>query len=212
MTARRLHWLLLPALALVLSGCVGGLLGGGKPDRLYRFGASQTALEAPGPVAGPLYRVRLPTPTFPAEVADQRILTVEQAQASYIKGARWVSAAPMLYGAALAAALRRQEAGIEIVDKRRPDADHLLYVRIQRFEARYDKGAKEPPVIQVEGEASLFDKDGKQVAAWLLADQEPAVENRMGAIVAAFDRAVARQSAVLARWAVTALKCSERCG
>ncbi len=190
-----------PALALLLSGCLGSLLGG-KPENLYRFGAPEAATT--GAQGGPLpaggRKVQLVIPSFPIEAAGDRILTVEGANASYIKDARWVTAGPFLYRAALANQFAPGGPVVPLTERHRGDADYALRVRIDRFEARYENGPKAPPVVEIDGTATLFDKAGKERASYALADREPAAANRTGEIVAAYDRAVARQTAGLARW------------
>lgn len=208
--APRRRALAVPALFLLLSGCLGGLLGGGKEADLYRFGGAEAAAAPSGQLAPGIFKVQLVMPGFPPEAAGDRILTVEDNRASYIEGARWVSSAPALYRSALAARFAEAEGDVPILERRRGDADYVLRVRIDRFEADYANGPKAPPTVHVAGIATLFDREGKEIASYRAVDSDAATANRTGAIVAAFDRAVMRQSAAVARWASGAMRGSGR--
>lgn len=187
-------------LTLALPGCVGGLLGGGKPDRLYRFGMTGPIAPASGPEALTRRTLVLPPPVFPSEVAGPRLLTMEGGQASYIKDVRWVAAAPLLFGAAVKAGFAARAPWIEVVDRGRADAD-VLQVSVSRFEADYP-GDGSPPTVRVEGEAVLVDGGtGRRLAAYRLVEAEPAAADRAEAIVSAFDTAVARAVSGTVDWA-----------
>ncbi len=197
-----------PALFLLLSGCLGGLLGGGSDANLYRFGGGAVEAEAPatGPFAPGALRVELALPDFSPETAGDRILTTEGASASYIKDARWVTQAPVLYRAALAERFTRDTNDVPIIERRRGDTDFTLRVRIDRFQANYQAGPKQPPVFEIAGVATLFDNKGEERASYAVSDREQAMENRTLAIVDAVDRAVARQTSTIARWASGAMR------
>ena len=83
-------------LVIALSGCVGSLLGGGKPDRLYRFGPTASAA-ASAPIGQPARVLAVPPPQFAPDIGGDRILTVAGQDNAYLKDMRWVSPAPTLY-------------------------------------------------------------------------------------------------------------------
>uniref|UniRef100_UPI0015774FDC ABC-type transport auxiliary lipoprotein family protein n=1 Tax=Sphingomonas bacterium TaxID=1895847 RepID=UPI0015774FDC len=145
------------AAALLLTGCA--LLGGGKPVQLYRFGAPPTASPATGGVVPtPRYTVLLMPVRFAAGIDGDRVLASRGSETLYIKGLRWVAPAPVLFGEEAQASFRARAPWIALTDRRGgAPADHILQIRIDRFEARYDAGAKAPPTIHVEGEAMLGD-------------------------------------------------------
>lgn len=188
------------AAPLLLTACVGGLLGGGKPDRLYRFGTSfpPAAAVAPG---FPARLIVLAPPAFASEVAGARVLTVEGREASYLKDVGWVSPAPLLFADALKAGLAARAPGLAVAERREGAGADLLQVSIDRFEAAYAGPPGAPPVVEVAGDAVLTDGGtGRRIAQFRISERQPAAADRVGAIVDAFDAAVARAVAGTADW------------
>lgn len=186
-------------LALASSGCAG-LLGGGKPDRLYRFGISAAAASPSAAIAVPTRTLILATPAFASEVSGPRLLTVEGGRASYVKDARWVAPAPLLFGAAVKAGFGQRAPWIAMVDRRGKAGGDVLQLSIARFEADY-AGAG-PPTVRVQGEALLADgAGGVRLAAFRIAEEQPAAADAVGAIAAAFDVVTARAVTGIVDWA-----------
>lgn len=197
---RRRHLLILPILTLLLSGCVGALVGS-TPAQLYRFGEAAAATAA-GPAVPPLCTLVLAAPAFASEVAGPRLLTTQDGEASYIKAARWVAPAPLLFQAALKARLAARAPWIAVVDRRGRGDDPVLQVSVSRFEAAYPGDGRTPPTVLIEGEAVLVaGQTGRQVARYRFAERQPAADNRTGAIVAAFDAATVRVVSGTVDWA-----------
>lgn len=187
----------------VLSGC-GALLGGGKPAQLYRFGAPPAAAPATGGVMPATRATLLLTPArFAAGIDGDRLLASRDREALYIKGLRWVAPAPTLFDEAVRAAFRARAPWIALTDRRAGGpADHVLQIRMDRFEARYDAGAKAPPTIRVEGEATLVDaRTHGLVGSYRLVAGEQASSPDAAAVVAAFDRAAAKATIGMVDWA-----------
>ena len=183
--------------ALALGGC--GLLGGGKPADLYRFGASDTAGAAS---AAPAARaVALANIAFADESEGDRILTVTGGQAAYIAKTRWVAPARDLFIAAADRAFER--AGLRLARRGQPfDTDATLVMEVPTFEARFENGAKAAPVVVVEVRASLVTgTDQRLVGETSFTARQPAAENRVGAIVQAFDAATRQALDHTATWA-----------
>jgi cholesterol transport system auxiliary component len=188
------------AAALSLGGC-GGLLGGGGKADLYRFGDAPAGV----PVAQaqpPMSRVVLAYPgaVFQSAIGDDRILTVTGAQASYIAKTRWVSPASELFDTAEIQAIERRAPGIMLVRSGNlAHAAYLLFIDVRRFEANYANGPGRPPEIVIEAQIRLVRRsDRAMVGDWPVAHREPAGENRIGPIVAAFDRATGSVTAEIA--------------
>lgn len=183
--------LLLP---LALAGC-GGLLGGGGPAGLYRFGAeSPPATEAQA--TGQSILVSYRGAEFEPESRGDRILTATGGSVSYVADARWIAPASQLFDGALLRSLGSLSPAIRIVrpgDIPRPD--FTLDVDVRRFEAAYLGG--DAPEAIVEANVRLIRRSDRSIVGeWPVAAREPAAENRVTAIVAAFDRAT---NAVTAR-------------
>ena len=176
------------AATLLLAGCLGG---GGKAD-LYRFGPAGAAQPATGAVAATIV-VAYPGATFARPAASDRILTINGAQAGYIAKARWVAPAPDLFDAAALEAFDAHAPGLRIV--RTADftkAAYTLLLEVRRFEAQYPGDPKAAPDVLVETRARLVRRSDRAIVAeWDVARREHAAENRVTAIVTAFDRATA---------------------
>lgn len=200
----RLRTLGVLAAATMLSGCVGSLLGGGKPDRLYRFGASAMAPTPVVPTVRPRRLLTVPAAQFASAVAGDRILTVDGAKAAYAKDARWLSPASVLYDDAVQAALRTRVPDIGIATRATlRDTTAILSIEIDRFEAQFaDRGdASATPTVHIEGTATLVDTHTRAVIArYPIASMQTASADNEAAIVAAFDTAATRSAAAIADW------------
>ena len=199
---------MLPGLAamLLLGGCVGSLLGGGKPDALYRFG------NAP-PAAAPA----LPTPQqrtvvllkagFAAEVSGDRLLATHGGSTRYIKGMRWVAGAPGLFTQALAHSFDTRAPALRFTTTQGGDlTGYALALAISRFEAQYGSEAMiDPPTILIEGDATLYGlADRKAIATRHFSARAVAGRNNADQIVAAFDQATNSYTAQVSDWVVAA--------
>lgn len=185
--------------ALALGGC--GLLGGGKPANLYRFGASDAA-----PAAAPGRAVRtlaLSNLTFADESESDRILTVTGGEAAYIARTRWVAPARDLFTAAAERAFER--AGVRLARRGQGyNTDASLILEVPTFEARFENGPKAAPVVVVEVRASIVaGTERRLVDETAYTARQPAAENRVSAIVEAFDRATDQALQHTATWAAS---------
>jgi cholesterol transport system auxiliary component len=195
----------LPAVLLIvlttptLSGCIS-LFPKADPVALYRFdGAQQAAAAQPG-AAAPFALARIPT-LFPRASAGDRILTVTGSQVAYIAGARWVSPASALFDEAV----QRAFSGYPPVrlaavgEPGRPD--YLLRLEVLTFETRYLNGPSAAPVVSVEVRASLTNaRDRTPAGTRIFTVTTGATENRVTAIVAAYDTCVQTILSDLRQW------------
>jgi cholesterol transport system auxiliary component len=195
----------LPLLALVPLVSCASLLGGGKPDNLYRFGipAGDVMIHAPGEAAQQQV-IRLAHIRFAPEIEGDRILTARGDGVLYLKDARWVAAAPDLMVQAIVRRFDQRASTIRLTPASARTADGVqLRLAFDRFEARYDavSGPNTPPTILVSGTAEMTDAAGaKSTGERSFSIKEKAAANSQAAIVAAFDQAVSQYTVELVDW------------
>lgn len=183
------------AIALLATAGCGGLLGGGAAADLYRFGDAPPAAPPPPAATGQSILVSYGGADFEAESSGDRILTVNGATLSYVADARWVAPAADLFDGALFRSLDGLAPAIRIVRPGQiPRADFTLTVDVRRFEAVY-AGAQAPEAL-IEANVRLIRRSDRTIVGeWPVMSREAAGENRVTAIVAAFDRATAAVTA-----------------
>ena len=186
----------------LLGGCVGGLLGGGKPDSLYRFGVSEHA--------GTTERLSSAQPTllvervrFASEIDGDRMLAVHAGTARYIKGVRWVTSAPSLFAQATVRELQLRMTGFRVTTA--PEGTrkgYSLALIIGRFEAQYDDASMVgSPTIVIAGDATLYELPTHTVVGQRhFVTRVTATRNGAGEIVAGFDRATTCYTTDIADW------------
>ena len=206
-------WAVLPLVLLgLLGGCAGGLLGsGGKPNELYSFGTSESA-DATTHVTHAQRTVALERVHFAPEIEGDRILAVHDGNARYIKGSRWVTAAPSLFEQAVVQNFQSRAPGFRITTRQHGDlSGYFLVIYIRRFEAQYtDAGMTLPPVIAIEGDATLYGlADRHFISQRHFVTHLAAKQNRVGDIAATFDHATTGYIADLVDW-VTAVDALQR--
>jgi cholesterol transport system auxiliary component len=187
------------ALAIALSGCVS-LLPKSKPAHLYRFGqpVSAAALEAPTGTVG-VFRTNA---TFQREAAGDRLLTITNGKAAYVAETRWVAPAAVLWDEAVVAAFDADPGHVRIVSRGEPaSAAYILRLDVRNFETRYDQGPKAAPEVVVRARALLVpSKGGTAVAEKIFEKRARAGDNRVSAIVPAYDKAVGDILAEIVTW------------
>ena len=198
--------------ALVLSGCQ--LLSTPDPVQLYRFGLTMDAPSQVGDTPAPL-TVSIRRIEFPEAVRDDRILGVTGTETAYIGGARWVSPAETLFDDSLKAAFAARADRVRVLNRREPGTPPtVLQVSVTTFEARYVDGPDAAPTVVVTARAQLRStperergagpirpEDGRTVER-VFSVSQPATENRVTAIVAAFDIAARDLNAQVADWTI----------
>lgn len=185
------------AASIALGGCA--LLSSPPPAQTYRFGGSDLGpATEPGPTS-PLVVLR--RVEFPDAVEGDRILGVTGTETAYIKGARWVSQAEELYSESLENAFATQATRVRAIGAREVvRGGQTLDIDIRAFEARYDAPGATPTVV-VSARAQLLALPGREVKAErTFTVRQPAGENRVGAIVAAFDTAVRDLNTQIVGW------------
>jgi len=198
MTRRILRLAALCACAAALAGCIS-LLPKSKPAQLYRFGL-QPAASAPAPaVAANAVAVFRTNGTFQGESADDRMLTINRGKAAYIARSRWVAPAAVLFDEAVSQAFDASPIRL-IARGQQGRTAYALRLDVRNFEARYDQGPDAPPTVVVRVHAALNKADQTVVGEQIFEASATAGGNRVGAIVAAYDKALGDVLGQLVRW------------
>lgn len=189
--------LALAAIAAVsLSGCA--LLSSPDPVQLYRFG------DAAGPVAAPVaspVQVKLRALEMPQAAQGDRLLGVTGSEAAYIAGARWVSPALMLYSDALETSFGSQARTVRLIGRRElTPTTRLLDVDVRAFETRYDYAGAAPTVVITVRARLLRFPERTVVSEQTFTASQPASENRVSAIVEAYDLATRDVNTQIVAW------------
>jgi cholesterol transport system auxiliary component len=188
------------AIALALSGCVS-LLPKSKPAQLYRFGATH-AQPARRPPDSPTVGVFWSDGAFQRESAADRILTVTGDKVAYIAEVRWAAPAEVLFDQAVFDAFDAAGGRVRLAPRGAPaPTDFVLRVDVRDFETRYESGPNAAPTVLVRLHATLTrDRGHTLLSDQLFEARAPAADNRVGAIVAAYDKAVNDVLAQLVAW------------
>jgi cholesterol transport system auxiliary component len=174
------------AIALALSGCIS-LLPKSKPSQLYRFG--QPAAEAVTRQA--TVGVFQANGLFPNEAAGDRILTMNDGKAAFIAQSRWIAPASVLWTEAVQSAFDADPGKVRLnVRGQAGRSEYVLRLDVRSFEARYDRGAANAPTVVVRVRGVMSKMDMSKVNEQIFEVKTQASDNRVGAIVAAYDKAV----------------------
>ena len=185
--------------ALSLSGCA--LLSSPDPVQLYRFGDAGGALTTSA--AEPV-QVKLRALELPQAAQGDRLLGVTGSEAAYIGGARWVSPAQMLYSDALEASFASQSQAVRLIGRRElTQTTQLLDVDVRVFETRYDYVGGTPTVVITARARLLRFPERTVVAEQTFTVNQPAGENRVSAIVEAYDVATRDVNTQIVTWTDT---------
>lgn len=189
-----------------LTGCQ--ILKTPPPVQMYRFGLPVEAPAAQGDTTA-TKTVAIRRVDFPVASGDDRILGVTGTEAAYIGGARWVSPASTLFDESLKAAFIARSDRIRIQDRREPGATpYVLQVAVSTFEARYAAPGDAPDVVitaRVQLRATQGPTQGRTDERVFTVTQ-PAGENRVSAIVTAFDTATRDINTQIADWTIQSAK------
>lgn len=188
------------AVAVALSGCIS-LFPKQDPAQLYRFdGADAAPASAAQSGAGfGVFRGRI---GFQAEAAGDRLLSVVGNETAYIGESRWVAPASVLFDAAVSRAFDGNSGPARLVTRGELGrAEYGLRLDVRRFEAVYDQGREAAPEVVVEVRAVLSGFRDRNLAGERVFDARVrAGDNRVGAIVNAFDAAVGEVLGEIVAW------------
>jgi ABC-type uncharacterized transport system auxiliary subunit len=203
-SALRITKVLSVATLLLLSACTSGLLE-------TKFDAPTTYVLAPLPAADGKnsstvdLAVGIPTPA--PGLDTERIATLHAARRlDYYRDARWGATAASVVQSLIVASLQNQYVFRSVTpEQARVSATHLLDLQLRDFQAEYaSEGAT--PTVRVTVIATVMRlKDRKLLASFPVAASVPAQENRLDAVVAAFESASQQAIAALNKQTVAAL-------
>ena len=190
--------------AAALSGCVS-LLPRQPAVRLYEFG--QATPQAPPSTAGvPVGRgqaslgVILTQVDLPRPARGDALLTLRGDQAAYIADARWLAPAAVLFQDAAQRAFRLRSRGVRLIGRGDSGAaSALLRLDLDEFDVRYAPEGG-PPAVVVSLRATLARADGGALLQRDVMVRRVAAEDRVSAIVAAYDDAVSQVLAQTVDW------------
>jgi len=184
--------------ALALSACVS-VFPKQAPATMFRFGVTTPPA---APAGGQTFGVVKAITSFDRAAAGDRILTVDGAEAAYIKGSRWVSGANVLFDEAVTRAFDGSGGAARLIGRGEVvRGDYVLKLDVRSFEARYDHGAKAAPTVVVVLHADLDRiNDRVAVGSRTFTAEIPASDNRVSAIAASFDQAVTKVLGDLVLW------------
>jgi cholesterol transport system auxiliary component len=187
------------ALAMGLSACIS-VFPKTKPVGLYRFGDAE--ISAPKGPPGAMFGVLKSPSTFTRAAASDRIMTVSQGQIAYIADARWVSPASVLFEEAVARAFENDPGRARLIGRGEvAKADLVLRLEVRTFETDYVNGLKAAPdvVVRVRGVINR-NTDRALVGDQIFEARVKAADNRVSAIVPAYDKAVAQVLGQVVAW------------
>lgn len=175
------------AAALLLAGC-GGLRSDAEADRIYVLHAAPAGEAGASSVALPGLLV-VPRPNVqPGLETDRIALTRPGNELDYFALSRWSGALPQVLGALAVQSMQGAFTTVTGVERGAGPAKFELLLTARHFEAVY--GNDGAPEVRVAFECMLVSTAPRQVVGRCDAEaREPAGENRMAAIVAAFERA-----------------------
>jgi cholesterol transport system auxiliary component len=190
--------------SLGLSACA--LLATPDPVQLHRFGAVTEDYSGVQAEAGSI-EVSLRRVEFPLSSEGDRILSVTGTEAAYVAGARWVEPAQDLFTAGLEGAFSARGGRVRLLGPRELARGTLaLDVDVRNFEARYTS-ADAAPVVVITARARLIALPGREIAAErVFTVERPAGDNRVSAIVEAFDEGTRDLTGQLVDWVETSAR------
>ena len=197
---------LLPAMALLaLGGCSGLLSSRSAAPVTYVLrpaiaaDAVSGAASSSGPMSAPSLQVQR-VAAAPGYSRDEILLTQPDRRLDVYAASRWPDALPVVVERLVVDALRQHGGWSVVHDAAAPfAADLLLRVTVRRFDAEYTTVGG-PPTARVVLDATLARRGDRAVlAAFTVEASSAAGEERMSAIVAAFERATAEALSALAR-------------
>jgi cholesterol transport system auxiliary component len=189
---------MIAAVALAVSGCIS-LLPKSKPAQLYRFGQESIGA-ASGPSPGTV-GVFQANGTFQNEAGGDRILTINGGKVAYIAQSRWVAPAGVLFNEAVTAAFDADPGPVRLISRgQQAKSDYALRLDVRNFETRYDAGPHGAPTVVIRVRAVMTKSDLSKTAEEIFEARAKASDNRVGDIVAAYDKAVADVLGQLVTW------------
>ncbi|MBO9560383.1 MAG: membrane integrity-associated transporter subunit PqiC [Caulobacter sp.] len=187
------------AVAVGLTGCIS-LFPKSKPAGLYRFG--HAAAESSRPASDKSFGVYKTPTVFTRSAMSDRLLSVTNGEAAYISDARWVSPAIVLFDEAVARAFEGDDSRARLVTRGEAlKAVMALRLEVRSFETDYVNGPKAPPEVLVEVRAVMTrSNDRALLGDKVFVARVKTADNRLSAIVPAYDQAVDQVLTEIVAW------------
>lgn len=191
--------------SLALTGCVSKMLESKNAEpQVYVLKAGNVAAAQ---VAYPV-QLSLSLPTAAPGLNTNRIAVLRGThQLDYFAGARWGASTPQVVQNFVLASLQAS-GGYKGVssDSTALNADYLLQLQLQDFQAEYASDAAKP-IVRVTLSGTLIDIKARSIKATLNSTSSvTAQDNRMGEVVTAYDTALQQATAQLSTQLGEALK------
>ncbi|WP_174300105.1 ABC-type transport auxiliary lipoprotein family protein [Caulobacter sp. S45] len=139
--------------------------------------------------------------TLPRAALGDGILTARGDEAAYIAGARWLTPAVLMFQEDVQNAFATRATTVRLIDRGQLGAaTALLRLDVTEFDARYDPTAGGAPTVVVSLRATLTRADGRQLLQQVFTERRPAAQDRVSAIVQAYDAAVQGVMAQAVDW------------
>lgn len=200
----------LALLALLIGGCSLGLQSDAPPVQAYVLrataAAATPAVSSNGSAPAP--SIQLPRPSADPGLSTELITLVRSDnRMDYYLGSRWAADLPDIVETLAIDTLRSSGAWGAVHESPSPFfSDYLLQINIRRFEADYTGGSVAPR-IHVVLDCTLVKRLGRDLLTSFVAEgQVDATENRLGSVVAAFEKAANAAMATLADRSAAAVK------
>ncbi|MEP7243062.1 MAG: ABC-type transport auxiliary lipoprotein family protein [Gammaproteobacteria bacterium] len=200
---------LLSIVLLAAAGCSGGLHSDGPAMQIYVLRAASTASStADAKTAAAASTLQLPRPSADPGLSTELITLVRtDRRMDYFSGSRWAAQLPDIVETLAIDTLRASGAWSAVHESPSPFvSEYVLQIDIRRFEADYTEGG-EAPKVHVVLDCTLARRVGRELVTNFVAEGvAQASENRMGPVVAAFEKAATEALATLADRSAVALR------
>jgi cholesterol transport system auxiliary component len=199
---------LLACSLLLLAGCSGFSSRSG-PEVTYHLRAATAAppAAASGVALQALSLQVLPVVAAPGLDTDGIVLTSADRRLDRYAGSRWSAPVPRLMASLALDTLRGRGVLAAVHDDASPyQSDYILRISIRRFDADYVQAAGAAPAATVVLDCTVGTRGERRLLGTFVAQASvPASDNRMAAVVAAFERATQQALAAMSEQTVALL-------
>ncbi len=197
----RLKGIALASLALVMGGCISVLPDPQPADLVYRLQAPAAAVSANEDAI--VFRVD--RPTAPVALFRDDIVVSPDGQTLAIAGnAKWAQAIPDLIQHSLTHELASRPDLIGVLPTSGARTTHRVHLTIRNFEAVYDQGADNAPLVKINYMATVSDASTRNLlGTHSVEHSQRASANTISSIVAAKSNANQAAMNEISDWLVT---------
>jgi cholesterol transport system auxiliary component len=173
---------------MLITGCASGLKSNAAPTQTYILRATPAPASGDTTPTGTTLQIARLT-TDPGLGSDRIVLVQTDHRMSFYAASRWAAELPDLIETLAVATLRATGQWDAVYEFPNVFAsDYLLQIAIRRFEADYTGGGN--PTVQVTFDCTVVRRSGRDsIANFVVQGSAPASENRLAAVVAAFEQA-----------------------